>query len=311
MAGPLTTHRLTTDPTATTDTATAVAQVRRFSRVVTQRVGALQDHYLARDRPLAESRVLWEIGPDGCDVRELRSRLDIDSGYASRLLRSLEAAGLVAVGPGDGDRRVRRARLTPAGRAERAVLDRRAEALAAGLLAPLTDRQRDRLVAAMAEVERLLTAALVEVEAADPADPDARWCLAEYMAELDRRFDGGFDPARSLPLDRDEMVPPAGMFVVARLRGAPVGCGGFKRQDDASAYLKRMWVAPGARGLGVGRRLLTDLESRARATGATTAVLETNGTLAEAIALYRSAGYTEVPPFNDEPYAHHWFAKPL
>ncbi len=131
MAGTLTTDNLTTD-TASGD----VAQVRRFSRVVTQRVGALQDHYLARDRPLAESRVLWEIGPDGCDVRDLRSRLDIDSGYASRLLRSLEAAGLVAVGPGDGDRRVRRARLTPAGRAERAVLDRRAEALAAGLLAP-------------------------------------------------------------------------------------------------------------------------------------------------------------------------------
>ena len=311
MAGTLTTDILTTDTTATTDTAAAVAQVRRFSRVVTQRVGALQDHYLARDRPLAESRVLWEIGPDGCDVRELRSRLDIDSGYASRLLRSLEAAGLVAVGPGDGDRRVRRARLTPAGRAERAVLDRRAEALAAGLLAPLTDRQRDRLVAAMAEVERLLTAALVEVGATDPADPDARWCLAQYMAELDRRFAAGFDPARSLPLDRDEMVPPVGMFVVARLRGAPVGCGAFKRQDDGSAYLKRMWVAPAARGLGVGRRLLADLESRARAAGATTAVLETNGTLAEAIALYRSAGYTEVPPFNDEPYAHHWFAKPL
>jgi DNA-binding MarR family transcriptional regulator len=74
-----------------------VGQVRRFNRVVTQRVGALDDHFLSRDRPLGEARVLWEVGSDGCDVRELRSRLDLDSGYLSRLLRSLEAAGLVTV----------------------------------------------------------------------------------------------------------------------------------------------------------------------------------------------------------------------
>jgi DNA-binding MarR family transcriptional regulator len=288
-----------------------VAQVRRFNRAVTQRVGALHDHYLARDRPLGEARVLWEIGPDGCDVRTLRARLDLDSGYLSRLLRSLEAAGLVAVGAGDGDRRVRRARLTAAGRAERELLDDRSEALAAGMLAPLSAAQRDRLVAAMAEVERLLTASLVEVEPTDPGHRDARWCLAEYMAELDRRFDVGFDADRSLPLDRDDMVPPAGAFLVARLRGEPVGCGGYKRQPDGAAYLKRMWVAPAARGLGLGRRLLAELEDHARAAGAPLAQLETNGTLTEAIALYRSAGYAEVEPFNDEPYAHHWFAKPL
>src|ERR671918_381458 len=101
-----------------------VSQVRRFNRVVTQRVGALDDRYLARDRPLGEARVLWEIGDDGSDVRSLRSRLGLDSGYLSRLLRSLEAAGLTAVGPHEADKRVRCARLTPAGAAERTVLDR-------------------------------------------------------------------------------------------------------------------------------------------------------------------------------------------
>src|SRR5919197_471158 len=109
---------------------TMVAQVRRFNRTVTERVGALEDRYLARDRALGEARLLWEIGDEGADVRSLRARLDLDSGYVSRLLRSLEAADLVAVGPSDRDGRVRRAHLTPAGSAERALLDRRSDDLA-------------------------------------------------------------------------------------------------------------------------------------------------------------------------------------
>jgi L-amino acid N-acyltransferase YncA len=72
-----------------------------------------------------------------------------------------------------------------------------------------------------------------------------------------------------------------------------------------------MWVAPSTRGLGLGRRLLTELERLARDHGARMIRLETHRSLSEAIALYRSAGYHEVPPFNDEPYAHHWFEKRL
>src|SRR5690349_23120951 len=89
-----------------------IQQVRRFNRVVTERVGALDDHFLGRERPLGEARLLWEIGLEGCEVRLLRSRLGLDSGYLSRLLRSLEAAGLVRVATSDGDQRVRVARLT-------------------------------------------------------------------------------------------------------------------------------------------------------------------------------------------------------
>src|SRR5512138_1787256 len=99
-------------------------QVRSFNRVVTQSIGALHDHYLSRNLPLGAARVLWEVG-DGCDVRELRARLDLDSGYASRLLRSLETAGLVTVRPSREDGRVRRVELTEAGRRERQMLDRR------------------------------------------------------------------------------------------------------------------------------------------------------------------------------------------
>src|ERR671939_2169057 len=110
-------------------------QVRSFNRLVTQSVGALEDHYLSRRLPLGEARVLWEIGPHGCDVRALRSRLELDSGYLSRLLRSLEEAGFVRVRPTPDDRRVRTATLTAAGRRERGLLDRRSDELAESLLA--------------------------------------------------------------------------------------------------------------------------------------------------------------------------------
>lgn len=290
---------------------TMVAQVRRFNRAVTQRVGALNDHYLSRDRSLGESRVLWEIGDDGCDLRELRGRLALDSGYLSRLLRSLEAAGLVTVGPSEHDGRIRTARLTGRGRAERAELDRRSDDLARSLLHPLTGTQQGRLVAAMAEVERLLTASLVEIVPTDPARPEAQHCLHEYFAELDRRFAGGYDPGRARPVERGELRPPAGVLLVASLRDEPVGCGGLRFHGNGPAELKRLWVAPSARGLGVGRRLLGELEAYATTHGARAVRLDTNATLTEAGALYRSAGYREIEPFNDEPYAHHWFHKDL
>jgi DNA-binding MarR family transcriptional regulator len=286
-----------------------VAQVRRFSRIVTQRVGALNDHFLSRDRPLGEARVLWEIGLEGRDLRTLRSDLDLDSGYLSRLLRTLEAAGLVTVGPKESDRRVRIARLTRLGLRERRILDRRSDELAASLLAPLNPGQTARLVAAMADVERMLTAAMVEISTIDPAHPHAQHCLHEYFSELDRRFDSGFDPALSISAAEDEMRPPAGLFLVATLRGDPIGSGALKFHGKEPAEIKRMWVAEPARGLGVGRRLLGALEKEAAKHRIRTLRLETNRSLVEAISLYRSAGYVEVAPFNDEPYAHHWFEK--
>src|SRR5262245_27409320 len=102
-----------------------VEQVRRFNRFVVQRVGALDDSFLGTHRPYGAARLLWEIGPDGCEVRALRQRLGLDSGYASRQLRALEADGLLRVEPSAADRRVRRVTLTKAGRAQRAALDRR------------------------------------------------------------------------------------------------------------------------------------------------------------------------------------------
>ncbi|MEV0385218.1 MarR family winged helix-turn-helix transcriptional regulator [Nonomuraea sp. NPDC050643] len=291
---------------------TAIGHVRRFQRTVTQRIGALDDRFLARDRPLGQARVLWEIGAAGSEVRALRARLDLDSGYLSRLLRSLEADGLVVV-DGDGpDGRVRTARLTPAGLAERAELDRRSDEAAASILEPLSGPQRDRLVSAMTEVERLLLASMVRIDVLDPRHPSARHCLQAYVGELARRFDGGFDPARSLPAGDQELRPPAGRLLVATLHAEPVGCVALKLHPEAAtAEIKRMWVDPAVRGLGLGRRLLAEAEARAADGGVRTLRLETNRALTEAIALYRAAGYREVAAFNDEPYAHHWFDKRL
>ena len=288
-----------------------INQVRRFNRTVTQRIGALGDAFLARDRPLGQARVLWEIGSHGSDIKALRSRLDLDSGYLSRLLRALEGDGLVVVEPNGADARVRTARLTRHGLAERAELDRRSDEAAAGILEPLSARQRERLVTAMAEVERLLAASAVRVTGCDPRHPGARRAVRAYVTELADRFEAGFDPALSISATDDEMSPPAGLFLLATLRGEPVGCGALKFHPGAPAEVKRMWVASEVRGLGLGRRLLAELEARAAAHGVRVLRLETNRALSEAISLYRTAGYHEVEAFNDEPYAHHWFEKTL
>jgi len=287
----------------------AIAQVRSFNRLVTERIGVLQDAYLARDRPLGASRVLWEVG-EGVDVRALRSRLGLDSGYLSRILRGLEAEGLIEVGASPEDGRVRVVTLTTAGRSERALLDDRSEDLASALLQPLTEAHRDRLVEAMETVERLLTASAVGIVEADAGDPDVVSCLGRYFTELSERAGVPLDPRAEAP-SAEDMRPPAGIVFLARLRDTPVGCCGLKFHAGGIAEVKRMWVDPEARGLGLGRRLLEHVEGIAREREAVAIRLDTNEHLTEAIAMYRSAGYQEIPPYTDEPFATHWFEKSL
>jgi DNA-binding MarR family transcriptional regulator/GNAT superfamily N-acetyltransferase len=288
-----------------------IGRVRSFHRTLTQRIGALNEEYLTRSRPLGASRVLWEIDEGGTEVRGLRARLDLDAGYLSRLLRRLEAEHLVYVEPAPEDKRTRVVRLTPSGRGERRELDKRSNELALSMLDPLSQRQRSTLVEAMATVERLITSGQVRITVEQPASDAAQFCLRSYFTELDARFDAGFDPDASVPAPANELVEPSGLLLVARLKGAPVGCGALKFHGDEPAELKRMWVSADARGLGVGRRILLELEAHARTRGVTALRLETNRNLTEAIGLYRSAGYREVPAFNREPYAHHWFEKSL
>ncbi|HEY1276131.1 MAG TPA: helix-turn-helix domain-containing GNAT family N-acetyltransferase [Thermoleophilaceae bacterium] len=287
-----------------------IAAVRAFNRLVTRQVGALQDRYLGH-RPLGEARVLFEIGERGATPRDVRARLGLDSGYLSRMIRALERDGLVEAVADPADRRTKRLRLTGAGRAETAELDRISDELASLVLEPLTEDQRRRLLAAQAEVRRLLAISMVTVAREDPSSPDARWCLGHYFAELAERFEEDFDPGRTLPADASELVPPAGAFLIARVSGQPAGCGALKTHEPGVGEIMRMWVDRAHRGLGIGARLLAALEEQALELGHDAVRLYTNRSLGEAKAMYSAAGYREIERYNDDPYANHWFEKRL
>ena len=285
-------------------------RVRRFNRFITQRVGALDDRFLARDRPYSLSRLLWEIGTEGAEIVLLRARLGIDSGQMSRMLRALEGDGLVELTASVSDTRVRVVRLTPTGLAERELLDQHSDAFADSILEPLTAVQQLELLDAIRTVEQLYVTSLVDLRHVDPVAPDAQRCLRAYFSELRRRApDRGFDPDAGATAHPHEVRPPRGVFVVVYLRDEAVGCGAVKHHPGNVSDIKRMWIAESARGMGLGRRLLYYLERLATENGSTEVRLETNDVLSEAIALYRATGYVEVPPFNDESYADRWFAK--
>jgi len=285
------------------------ATLRRFNRTYTQRIGALEESFLGSGRPLGPSRLLFEVRDGGATVRELRDRLGLDAGYLSRLLRTLESDGLVEVRPDIDDRRRRRVTLTRRGRTAWRRLDDRSEQLARSLVAPLSERQRERLVEALATADLLVRAATVRFEETDPTDPRAVRAMAAYFAEIGERF--GFDPGDSWQHDAESMAAPEGFFVVAISDGEPVACGGVQRLPDGAAEIKRMWVDDGWRGAGLGARLLRHLEDLARKRGHTLVRLDTNDTLVEAIAMYERAGYRSVERYNDNPWARCWFEKEL
>jgi DNA-binding MarR family transcriptional regulator/GNAT superfamily N-acetyltransferase len=290
----------------------AISQIRSFNRTVTQRLGVLSEKYLGRDRPYVESRLLFEIGRQGATVRELRERLNMDSGHLSRVLRALERKRLAATTRSSEDGRVRLVHLSRAGAAELRRVDVLSDRLAQSMLDPLSAQQAQRLLTAVSEVERLLRASSVEIAAEDPDGGAAQRCLDQYFAELARRFRGGFDRDKGATTSpADDFAAPRGCLLIARLFGEPIGCGGLRTLDPGTGEIKRMWIAPHARGLGIGRRLLAELEGAARRRKLRAIRLDTNSSLGEALRLYRASGYREIRRFNDNPYAHHWFEKKL
>src|SRR5215213_465123 len=279
-----------------------IARVRSFNRLVTRQAGVVGDRHLGR-RPFGESRVLYEIGAAGATPRDLRARLGLDSGYLSRVLGALRRDGLVEASADPRDRRTKRLSLTRAGRVALREINRISDELAAAALAPLDERQRERLLRAQDEARHLLALSMYTVEPEDPRSPDARWCLSHYYTELDERFEEGFDAA-VWPAD-------ATRFVIARIGGQPAGCGLLKTLAADVGEIARMWVDRPHRGLGLAQRILAALEEQAVELGFATVRLDTNRVLDEAKAMYRGAGYVEIARYNDNPYADHWFEKRL
>ncbi|WP_407154274.1 GNAT family N-acetyltransferase [Bradyrhizobium sp. STM 3557] len=286
-----------------------VSRIRRFNRAVTAEVGALDTSFLGRGRPLGAARVLNAIGQGRGDVGELRDYLGLDSGLTSRLLRGLEDEGLVKTVPHSDDARRRVAKLTSAGRREFDAYEALSNAQAEALLA--RHAKPEALLAAMDLVAAALGRRRISIEQTDPRAEAARYCLGEYYAELSRRFKGGFDVSLSRDPEAADMIAPRGAFFVAMSDGLPLGCVGLKGGGRDDAEIKRLWVAPSARGLGVGRRLMDAAEDAARSLSIKTLRLDTNSALTEAGQLYRSSGWTEIERFNDDPYPDLFFEKQL
>jgi len=287
----------------------AVARVRRFNRAVTSEVGALDISFLGRGRPLGAARVLNAIGQGRSDVAEIRCYLGLDSGLMSRLLRSLEEEGLIETTAHGDDARRRVARLTRAGRREFRAYEALSNAQAEAFLA--RHARRDALLAAMDMIGSALGVLRIDVQQMDPQSAEARYCLGEYYGELARRFAQGFDVARSRDPDAADMRAPRGAFLVAISDGLPIGCVGLKGTGGELAEIKRLWVAPSARGLRLGRRLMDAAEAAARELGITVLRLDTNSALPEAGQLYRTSGWREIARFNDDPYPDLFFEKRL
>ncbi|WP_417689824.1 bifunctional helix-turn-helix transcriptional regulator/GNAT family N-acetyltransferase [Roseibium sp.] len=286
-----------------------IFRFRRFSRAVTTEVGALDTSFLGRGRPLGAARVVNAIGHGRGDVAAIRAYLGLDSGLMSRLLRSLEEEGLVTVDADEEDGRRRRARLTGKGEAEFAEYERLSDERAREILS--RHARPDALLAAMDLIASALGKEGWDMCEMDPRDPASVHCLEQYYAELNSRFDTGFDVTLSADPDAEDMLAPRGCFLVCFSDGLPIGCVGLKGTDKGYAEIKRLWVSPAARGLGMAKRLMEDVEARARGLGISLLRLDTNSRLPEAVKLYQTSGWTEIDRFNDDPYPDHFFEKAL
>ena len=151
----------------------------------------------------------------------------------------------------------------------------------------------------------------IVIHAADPFSEEAKSCIHAYFEELKNLFDEGFDPAITVSADPAELLRPSGLFLIAHHEGDCVGCCGLKVKGGGLGELKRMWVAPSARGLGIAQRLLETMEQHAVKMGVAVMQLDTNRKLIAARQLYLRNGYIPIKPYNTNPYAHHWFEKRL
>lgn len=282
---------------------------RRLSRAVTTQSGALDTSFLGLGRPLGSARVLNAIGQGKSDVGMLRRYLGLDSGLMSRLLRTLETEGLVETTPVASDARRRDVRLTAKGQQAYAQYETLSDDAAEVVLSRYSNP--DALLEAMDLVATVLGRDQIDIFQVDPNDPRIQHCVQAFCDELSGILGITFDRQASGDPEAESLRPPKGVFLLALSDGLPIGCCGLKGQGGGLGEVKRLWVSPAARGLGLSKQLMTRIEDQARVLGITTLQLDTNGKLAAALALYRNDGWREIDRYNDNPYAEHFFEKHL
>lgn len=283
-----------------------VAAVRAFNRLYTGVIGVLDEGPPDAEYSLPEARVLFELAhQDPMPVTDLRKRLDLDAGYASRLLARLESRGLIARERSDEDARRQLVRPTAAGRDAFAVLNRRSTEQIGGLLSRFADDDQERLLSAMRTIgdlvgERRRNPTLV---LRPPRPGDLGWVVERHGTLYAREY--GFGPrfeglvARIVADFADEHDDPKQAFWIAELDGERVGgiaCTRGPAEDTAK--LRLLLLEPSARGHGVGKRLVTECVEFAKAHGYRAMELSTVSILTAARAIYRAAGFELVAEEN-------------
>ena len=277
-----------------------IARARRFNRFYTRAIGMLGEGYLGSGFTLAEARVIYELAHrDTPPASEVGAALGLDPGYLSRILKRLEAQGLVTRARAADDRRRRRLTLTPAGLEAHAGLDRGARESMKALIEHLPPEALARLTGAMAEIEGLLGAApAAEVVLRAPEPGDHGWVVSRHAILYGR--EQGWDGARfeahvaelvaRLAHDPDPIREGAW---IAERDGERLGCVFLARDDETTARIRLLLLEPSARGLGLGRRLVDQCLGFARAAGYRQVVLWTHAQLTAARALYASVGFVK------------------
>jgi DNA-binding MarR family transcriptional regulator/GNAT superfamily N-acetyltransferase len=277
-------------------TSARIASVRAFNRFYTRRVGALHDGFLGTAHPLPQARILYELGQrDVTLVQDLRAALDLDAGYLSRLLASLD--GLVDRRPSPTDARRQEVRLTTTGRRAFTELDARSKAAIKRELEQLTDADQRCALAAMHALEGAWdgTATPSAVSLRAPGPGDMGWVIQRHGALYNEEY--GFDHTfealvAQILAEYARRDDPAERGWIADVAGEPVGCVFCMRADETTAKLRLLLVEPDARGMGVGARLVEQCVEFAAQSGYRNMTLWTQSVLEDAQRLYRRAGFT-------------------
>ncbi|HEU5156580.1 MAG TPA: helix-turn-helix domain-containing GNAT family N-acetyltransferase [Streptosporangiaceae bacterium] len=290
-----------------------IARVRAFNRFYTNVIGVLSEGLLDSPYSLTEARLIFELAQrDSTEVAALRHDLAIDAGYLSRLLAKFETDGLITRARSATDGRRQVIRLTPAGRAVYDTLDERSAGEVRGLLTPLTDERRRRLVAAMDTIEEVLAGPRrPRAYVLRPPRPgDFGWVVHRHgvLYAQEYGWDATFEAlvARVVAGYIDEHDARRENAWIAEVAGEPVGCVFCVRRDDTTAQLRLLLVEPSCRGTGIGTRLVDECLTFARLAGYKSIMLWTNDVLGDARRVYERAGFRLA-----EQGAHHSFGHDL